>query len=173
VSLGGGLWALARLAWRDAARHPGRSLLVATVLALPTAMLASATVVLCTSDLAAGRSFGQSNLFMLVFLPIVAVAALTAAAALGVGGRRQLRELGLLAAAGGSGRHLRLLVLLQRLGLGCSAGWPASPSAWPSPGPPSHGCAACSPRSRRRCRAWPPSGPSGTRPWPSSRPATP
>ena len=71
---GGRLRALARLAWRDAARHRGRSLLVATVLALPTAMLASATVVLRTSDLAAGRSFGQGNLFMLVFLPIVVVA---------------------------------------------------------------------------------------------------
>lgn len=119
---GGRLRALARLAWRDAARHRGRSLLVATVLALPTAMLASATVVLRTSDLAAGRSFGQGNLFMLVFLPIVAVAGLTAAAALGVGARRQLRELGLLAAAGGSGGHLRLLVLMQGLGLGLLGG---------------------------------------------------
>jgi hypothetical protein len=123
VTAGGGrLRALARLAWRDAARHRGRSLLVATVLALPTAMLASATVVLRTSDLAAGRSFGQGNLFMLVFLPIVAVAGLTAAAALGVGARRQLRELGLLAAAGGSGGHLRLLVLMQGLGLGLLGG---------------------------------------------------
>jgi predicted lysophospholipase L1 biosynthesis ABC-type transport system permease subunit len=119
---GGGLWALARLAWRDVARHRGRSLLVATVLALPTAMLASATVVFRTSDLAAGRSFGLSNLFMLVFVPIVAVAGLTAAAALGVGARRQLRELGLLAAAGGSDRHLRLLVLLQGFGLGLVGG---------------------------------------------------
>ena len=64
----------------------------------------------------------MSNLFMLVFLPIVAVAALTAAAALGVGARRQLRELGLLAAAGGSGRHLRGLVLLQGFGVGLAGG---------------------------------------------------
>lgn len=114
--------ALARLAWRDAARHRGRSLLVAAVLALPTGMLASATVVLRTSDLAASRSFGMGNLFMLVFLPVVAVAGLTAAAAIGVGARRQLRELGLLAAAGGSGRHLRLLVLVQGFGLGLLGG---------------------------------------------------
>jgi len=122
MTAGGGSRALARLAWRDIARHPGRSLLVAAALALPTAMLASATVVLRTSELAASGSFGQGNLFMLVFLPVVAVAALTAAAALGVGARRQLRELGLLAAAGGSGRHLRLLVLLQGLGLGLLGG---------------------------------------------------
>jgi putative ABC transport system permease protein len=117
-----GLRALARLARRDAAHHPGRSLLVASVLALPAAMLASATVVLRYGDLAASASFGQGNLFMLVFLPIVAVAALTAAAALGVGARRQLRELGLLAAAGGSDRHLRGLVLLQGFGLGLLGG---------------------------------------------------
>ena len=117
-----GLRALTRLAWRDAARHPWRSLLVATVLALPTAMLASATVLLRSSDLAASGSFGQGNLFMLVFLPVVAVAALTGAAALGVGARRQLRELGLLAATGGSGRHLRGLVLLQGFGLGLVGG---------------------------------------------------
>lgn len=122
MSAFGGLPALARLAWRDAARHPGRSLLVAALLALPTGMLASATVVLRTSDLAASRSFGMGNLFMLVFLPIAAVAALTAAAAIGVGARRQLRELGLLAAAGGSVRHLRLLVLLQGFGLGLLGG---------------------------------------------------
>jgi putative ABC transport system permease protein len=114
--------ALGRLAWRDVARHPGRSLLVAGMLALPSAMMASATVVLRYGDLAASRDFGMSNLFMLVFLPIVAVAALTAMAALGVGARRQLRELGLLAAAGGSGRHLRGLVLLQGFGLGLAGG---------------------------------------------------
>jgi FtsX-like permease family protein len=122
VSAVAGPRALARLAWRDAARHRGRSLLVAAVLALPTGMLASATVVLRTSDLAASRSFGMGNLFMLVFLPVVAVAGLTAAAAIGVGARRQLRELGLLAAAGGSGRHLRLLVLVQGFGLGLLGG---------------------------------------------------
>jgi hypothetical protein len=114
--------ALARLAWRDAARHPGRSLLVGGVLALPTATLASATVVLRSGDLQASRSFGMSNLFMLVFLSIVAVAALTAAAAIGVGARRQLRELGLLAAAGGDRRHQRGLVLLQGFGLGLLGG---------------------------------------------------
>ena len=48
MTVGGGSRALARLAWRDIARHPGRSLLVAAALALPTAMLASATVVLRT-----------------------------------------------------------------------------------------------------------------------------
>jgi hypothetical protein len=122
VTAGSSLRALARLAWREAARHPGRSLLVASALALPTAMLASATVVLRYGDLAASGSFGMSNLFMLVFLPIVAVAALTAAAALGVGARRQLRELGLLAAAGGGGRHLGGLVLLQGFGVGLVGG---------------------------------------------------
>ena len=39
----GSLWPLARLAWRDVVRHPGRSLLIAAMLALPTAELAGAT----------------------------------------------------------------------------------------------------------------------------------
>jgi len=100
VSALAGSRAVARLAWRDVARHPGRSLLVAAVLALPTAELASATVLLRTSDLKASGSFEQANVFMLLFLPTVAAAALTAAAAIAVGARRQLRDLGLLAAAG-------------------------------------------------------------------------
>ena len=114
--------AVARLAWRDVARHPGRSLLVAAVLALPTAELASATVLLRTSDLKASGSFEQANVFMLLFLPTVAAAALTAAAAIAVGARRQLRDLGLLAAAGADRRHLCRVVLLQGAGLGLVGG---------------------------------------------------
>lgn len=117
-----GYRAIARLAWRDVARHPGRSLLVAVALALPTAELASATVLFRTSDLKASGSFEQANLFMLLFLPTVAAAALTAAAALAVGARRQLRELGLLAAVGADRRQLGQVVLLQGAGLGLVGG---------------------------------------------------
>jgi len=122
VSALAGSRAVARLAWRDVARHPGRSLLVAAVLALPTAELASATVLLRTSDLKASGSFEQANVFTLVFLPTVAAAALTAAAAIAVGARRQLRELGLLAAVGADRRHLGQIVLLQGAGLGLVGG---------------------------------------------------
>jgi len=59
---------------------------------------------------------------MLVFLPTVAAAALTAAAAIAVGARRQLRELGLLAAVGADRRHLGQIVLLQGAGLGLVGG---------------------------------------------------
>ena len=114
--------AIVRLAWRDVARHPGRSLLVAVALALPTAELASATVLLRTSDLKASGSFEHANVFTLVFLPTVAAAALTAAAAIAVGARRQLRELGLLAAVGADRRHLGQIVLLQGAGLGLVGG---------------------------------------------------
>jgi hypothetical protein len=122
VSAPAGSRAIARLAWRDVARHPGRSLLIVVALALPTAELASATVLLRTSDLKASGSFEQANVFMLVFLPTVAAAALTAAAALAVGARRQLRELGLLAAVGADRRHLGRVVLLQGAGLGLVGG---------------------------------------------------
>jgi predicted lysophospholipase L1 biosynthesis ABC-type transport system permease subunit len=122
VSAPAGYQAIARLAWRDVARHPGRSLLVAVALALPTAELASATVLLRTSDLKASGSFEQANVFMLVFLPTVAAAALTAAAAIAVGARRQLRELGLLAAVGADRRQLGQVVLLQGAGLGLVGG---------------------------------------------------
>jgi energy-coupling factor transporter ATP-binding protein EcfA2 len=86
VTAGPGRGALARLAWRDAARHRGRSLLVATVLALPTAMLASATVVLRTGDPAASRFLPTVYpmampwpTLALVVLAVPAVAAATAA----------------------------------------------------------------------------------------------
>lgn len=49
----GSLRPLARLAWRDAVCHPGRSLLIAAMLALPTAELAGTTVLLRYSDLKA------------------------------------------------------------------------------------------------------------------------
>jgi FtsX-like permease family len=122
VSAPAGSRAIVRLAWRDVARHPGRSLLVAAALALPTAELASATVLLRTSDLKASGSFEQANVFMLLFLPTVAAAALTAAAAIAVGACRQLRELGLLAAVGADRRHLGQVVLLQGAGLGLVGG---------------------------------------------------
>jgi hypothetical protein len=122
VTLWAGLPALARLAWRDTARHPGRSLLVAALLALPAAELASATVLFRYGDLKAGMTLGGSNVFMVLWLPTVAVAALTAAAAIGVGARRQLRDLGLLAATGADRWQLGAVVLLQGTGLGLLGG---------------------------------------------------
>jgi len=50
---------LARVAWRDAARHRGRSLLVLAMLALPTAELAGATVLFRQSDLKASNDPGR------------------------------------------------------------------------------------------------------------------
>jgi hypothetical protein len=122
VTPGAGLPALARLAWRDAARHPGRSLLVVALLALPAAELASATVLFRYGDLKASMTLGGSNVFMVLWLPTVAVAALTAAAAIGVGARRQLRDLGLLAATGADRWQLGVVVLLQGAGLGLLGG---------------------------------------------------
>jgi FtsX-like permease family len=122
VSRLGSLWPLARLAWRDAIRHPGRSLLIAAMLALPTAELAGTTVLLRYSDLKATMSLGGNNPFLVLWLTTLAAAALTAVAGLSVGASRQLRELGLLAANGAGRWQLRTLVLLQGVGLGLLGG---------------------------------------------------
>jgi hypothetical protein len=66
VNAGPGLSALARLAWRDVARHPGRSLLVAALLALPTAELASATVLFRYGGPKGSMALGGSNVFMVL-----------------------------------------------------------------------------------------------------------
>jgi FtsX-like permease family len=116
------LWPLARLAWRDAIRHPGRSLLIAAMLALPTAELAGTTVLLRYSDLKATMSLGGNNPFLVLWLTTLAAAALTAVAGLSVGASRQLRQLGLLAANGAGRWQLRTMVLLQGVGLGLLGG---------------------------------------------------
>ncbi len=67
-------------------------------------------------------TLGGSNVLALLWLPTLAAAGLTAAAALAVGARRQRNELGLLAANGASRWQLRAIVLLQGAGLGLLGG---------------------------------------------------
>jgi predicted lysophospholipase L1 biosynthesis ABC-type transport system permease subunit len=122
VSALAGLRATARIAWRDTIRHLGRSLLIAILLTLPAAELASATVLFRYGDLRANMTLGGANIFPLLWLSTLAAAALTAAAALGVGVRRQLRELGLLAANGAARWQLSAVVLFQGAGLGLLGG---------------------------------------------------
>jgi FtsX-like permease family len=109
---------LARLAWRDAARYPGRGLLMAAMLALPTAELAGATVLLRNGPLKGSMSLGGNDPFLMLWLATLGAAALTVVAALSVGAARQLRELSLLAASGAGRWQLRALLLLEAAGLG-------------------------------------------------------
>jgi hypothetical protein len=126
--------ALARIAGRDALQHRRHSLLLAAMIALPVAGLVAGTTLL--------DSIGQrpESVWIQMWGPFVVVvfwtlsaitlvaAVLMASAAVTIATRRQLRALGLLAAAGAGGRQPGTVVLLQAgaLGLvGALAGIPA------------------------------------------------
>ena len=128
------LGALARVAGRDALRHRSHSLLLVAMLALPVAGLVAGGALLDTLQ------HGSISRLILQFEPAIrwqfrmlyattlVAAMLMAGAAVAIAARRQLRALGLLAAAGAHGRHLGAVVVLQAatLGLlGALAGIPA------------------------------------------------
>ena len=118
------LGALARIARRDALRHRGHSLLLVAMLALPVAGLVAGTTLLDTlgrhSQSLPFQPFGSYVvvLFWTLYAITVVAAVLMAGAAVAIAARRQLRALGLLAAAGARGRQLGAVVVLQAATLG-------------------------------------------------------
>jgi len=115
--------ALARIAGRDALLHRRHSLLLIAMIALPVAGLVAGTTLL-DSLWQPGSVWIQlwSSLVVVVFWTLYAVtlvaAMLMASAAVTIAARRQLRALGLLAAAGARGRQLGTVVILQAAALG-------------------------------------------------------
>jgi putative ABC transport system permease protein len=115
--------ALARIAGRDALLHRRHSLLLLAMIALPVAGLVAGTTLL-DSLWQPGSVWIQlwSSLLVVVFWTLYAVtlvaAVLMASAAITIAARRQLRALGLLAAAGAGGRQLGTVVILQAAALG-------------------------------------------------------
>jgi putative ABC transport system permease protein len=115
--------ALARIAGRDALLHRRHSLLLLAMIALPVAGLVAGTTLL-DSLWQPGSVWIQmwSSLVVVVFWTVYAVtlvaAVLMAGAAVTIAARRQLRALGLLAAAGAGGRQLATVVILQAAALG-------------------------------------------------------
>jgi putative ABC transport system permease protein len=116
--------ALARIAGRDALYHRRHSLLLIAMIALPVAGLVAGTTLL---DSLWQRPESDwilmwGSLVVVVFWTLSAItlvaAVLMAGAAVTIAARRQLRALGLLAAAGAGGHHLGAVVVLQAASLG-------------------------------------------------------
>jgi putative ABC transport system permease protein len=117
---------LFRVARRDALRHRTHSLLTVAMIALPVAGLTAGGTLLAST----GRRSDAGLLLLVSTLEAMTLVAavLLAGAAFAIAARRQLRALGLLAAAGAGGGQLGAVVLLQAgtLGLlGALVGVPA------------------------------------------------
>jgi putative ABC transport system permease protein len=116
--------ALARIAGRDALHHRRHSLLLMAMIALPVAGLVTGGTLLDTLWQRPGSYWIQmwGSLVVVVFWTLSAItlvaAVLMAGAAVTIAARRQLRALGLLAAAGARGRQLAAVVILQAGALG-------------------------------------------------------
>jgi putative ABC transport system permease protein len=128
------LGALARIARREVLHHRRHSLLLVAMIALPVAGLVAGTALLDTLGQPTGSVWIEmfGSLVVVVFWTVSAItlvaAVLMAGAAVTIAARRQLRALGLLAAAGARGRQLGAVMVLQAatLGLvGALAGIPA------------------------------------------------
>jgi putative ABC transport system permease protein len=118
------LGALARLAGRDALRHRAHSLLLVAMIALPVAGLVAGSTLLDSLWQRRGSDWIQmwGSLVVVAFWTLYVItlvaAVLLAGAAVTIAARRQLRALGLLAAAGARGRQLGAVVILQAGALG-------------------------------------------------------
>jgi hypothetical protein len=116
--------ALARIAGRDALQYRRHSLLLMAMIALPVAGLVAGGTLLDSLWQRRGSDWIQmwGPLVVVVFWTLSAItlvaAVLMAGAAVTIAARRQLRALGLLAAAGARGRQLGTVVILQAATLG-------------------------------------------------------
>jgi len=155
------LGALARIARRDAILHRRHSLLLMAMIALPVAGLVAGTTLLDSLWQRPGSDWIRmwGSLIVVVFWTLYALtlvaAVLMASAAVTIATRRQLRVLGLLAAAG-RGRQLGTVVILQAAALGLGAHWPASPPGccWPGRCCPAWHEPSASPSPSRCRRCW-------------------
>ncbi|MBW3590057.1 MAG: FtsX-like permease family protein [Actinobacteria bacterium] len=110
--------ATARLAWRSARRNMGRSLLIVSMIALPVMLVVAAGATARTSlSTPTEVASWEAMSFVAGALALFATG-LIAGAAIVVGARRQLRELGLVSAIGGERRHVLATVVLGGTALG-------------------------------------------------------
>jgi putative ABC transport system permease protein len=117
---------LFRIARRDALHHRTHSLLTVAMIAMPVAGLTAGGTLLASTG--RRRDGGLLLLFSTLEAMALAAAVLLAGAAFAIAARRQLRALGLVAAAGAGGHQLGAVVVLQAgtLGvLGALVGVPA------------------------------------------------
>lgn len=112
------LQATARLAWRGARRSKARTLLIVAMIAVPVMLVVAIAAVARTAvstpaDVAAWEAVSFVGGALALF-----GTGLIAGAAIVVGARRQLRELGLVSAIGGERRHVLMVVVLGGTTLG-------------------------------------------------------
>ncbi|NVI89085.1 hypothetical protein HUX53_17840, partial [Actinomadura sp. BRA 177] len=111
-----------RLARQDALRAKGRTALVLCMIGLPIGVVVALSVLQATTtarDRSAGpASAAETAVLALIVAMIVLEVVLLAGPAFAVDVRRRRRDLALVAASGGAGRHLRAIVLTSGLLLG-------------------------------------------------------
>ncbi|MGI5203454.1 FtsX-like permease family protein [Spirillospora sp. CA-108201] len=115
-----------RMARQDALRAKGRTALVLSMIGLPIGVVVALAVLNSTAGAGAEgepapSSAGESAVLAMIVGMVVLEVVLLAGPAFMVDVRRRRRELALVAAAGGAGRHLRAVVLASGLLLGGTA----------------------------------------------------
>ncbi|MEU8117577.1 FtsX-like permease family protein [Spirillospora sp. NPDC049024] len=112
-----------RMARQDALRSKGRTALVLSMIGLPIGAVVALAVLYRTADARfegepGGASGAESAVLSMIFAMVVLEVVLLAGPAFLVDVRRRRRDLALVAASGGAGRHLRAVVLASGLLLG-------------------------------------------------------
>ncbi|TDD64332.1 FtsX-like permease family protein [Actinomadura darangshiensis] len=117
-----------RMARQDARRAKGRTALVLCMIGLPIGVVVALAVLRATERArdardaaAAAPSAAETAVLAMIFTMVVLEVVLLAGPAFVVDVRRRRRELALVEAAGGAGRHLRAVVLANGLLLGAVA----------------------------------------------------
>ncbi|MFB4310812.1 FtsX-like permease family protein [Actinomadura sp. GTD37] len=119
-----------RLARQDALRAKGRTALVLCMIGLPIGVVVMMSVLQATTAArdrsagpggASGASSAETAVLALIIAMVVLEVVLLAGPAFAVDVRRRRRDLALVAASGGAGRHLRAVVLTSGLLLGGTA----------------------------------------------------
>ncbi|GGQ34343.1 putative ABC transport system permease protein [Actinomadura coerulea] len=112
-----------RMARQDALRAKGRTALVLAMIGVPIGVVVALAVLSSTADAGAGGESGapsaaESAVLAMIVAMVVLEVVLLAGPAFMVDVRRRRRDLALVAASGGAGRHLRAVVLASGLLLG-------------------------------------------------------
>ncbi|MGW3771879.1 FtsX-like permease family protein [Actinomadura verrucosospora] len=112
-----------RMARQDALRAKGRTALVLSMIGLPIGVVVALAVLRSTAGAGADAESGapsaaESAVLAMIVAMVVLEVVLLAGPAFMVDVRRRRRELALVAASGGAGRHLRAVVLASGLLLG-------------------------------------------------------
>ena len=110
--------ATARVAWRSARRNMSRTVLITSMIALPVMVVVAVAATARTALSTPAEVAGWEAVSLVAGALALFATGLIAGAAIAVGTRRQLRELGLVGAIGGERRHVLAVVVLGGATLG-------------------------------------------------------